>query len=154
MTEALLSGNGQRLVQSKSRSVALLGYRSQLTNPSMRCGPQPMCKCSGSSFDNFGLTAIPLGGSEDNTRAGIFGILLHPFEIVSKRLHLVINLVTHDAGMRPAFHPGPFDLAVEIHIAAILLGRQIKVRLLQLGKDFPLEQYATEAGVIHPERLG
>src|SRR3990167_5016542 len=42
MIEALESGNGQRFVQSKSRSVALLGYRSQLTNPSMRCGPQPI----------------------------------------------------------------------------------------------------------------
>src|SRR3990167_342807 len=154
MIEALESGNGQRFVQSKSRSVALLGYRSQLTNPSMRCGPQPMCKCSGSSFDNFGLTAIPLGGSEDNTRADILGVLLHPFEVVRKLLDLVVNLIAHDAGMRPAFHARPFDFAIEIHIAAILLGRQIKVRLLQLGKDFPLEQYATDAGVIHPERLG
>src|SRR3990167_2874765 len=99
MIEALLSGNGQRLVQSNSTSVALLGYRSQLTNPSMRCGPQPTCSFSGSSFDNFRLASIPLAGSEDNTRADIFRVLLHTFEVVRKRLHLVINLIAHDAGM-------------------------------------------------------
>src|SRR3990167_3963696 len=151
MISALLSGNGQRCVQSKSRSVALLGYRSQLTSPSMRCGPQPMCSWSGSAFDDFGLTAIPLSGSEDNTRPGIFRVLLHACEVVVECLNLVVNLIAHDAGMRPAFHARPFDLAVEIHIAAVFLGRQIKIRLLQLGEHFALEQHAAQAWIVHPK---
>src|SRR3990167_1795180 len=151
MMEALESGNGQRLVQSNSTSVALLGYRSQLTNPSMRCGPQPTCNCNGSSFDDFGLTAIPLSGSEDNTRPDIFRVLLHACEIVVECLHLVVNLIAHDAGMRPAFHARPFDLAEEIHIAAVFLGRQIKIRLLQLGEHFALEQHAAQAWIVHPK---
>src|SRR5689334_3994899 len=113
MVATLLSSNGQRPVQSKTRSVAFVSYRSQLMKPSMRWSPQPMCSLTG---DGFNPCPIMFSAADDDAAALKGRIFSDTLLIIRQLLHLVLNLLTHHAWMRPDFNfrLGPFHLAEEI----------------------------------------
>src|SRR3990167_6019152 len=122
---AASSGKGHLPWQSKTSSTFGPGWRSQLTQPSIRPLPQPTLS------RNLSMAVVAerrLVHADQEPRFGELRVGLQALHVVAVADDGVVDLVAIDAGMRPDLDPGLLNLREEVHVAAVLLGREIEPR--------------------------
>src|SRR3990167_8560701 len=146
---AASSGKGHLPWQSKTSSTFGPGWRSQLTQPSMRPLPQPTFS---RSLSMAVVAECRLVHADEETRLGELGVGLQALHVVPVADDGVVDLVAIDARVRPDLDHGLLDLRVEVHVRAVLRGREVEPRALDALEHAPVDQHAPEPGTVNPER--
>src|SRR3990167_9775486 len=115
----------------------------------MRPLPQPTFRRS------LSMPVVPkrrLVHADQKSRLGEVGIGLQALHVVAVADDGVVDLVAVDARVRPDLDPRLLDLRVEVHVAAVLLGREIEPWARHALEDLARDEHAAEPGAVDAER--